>query len=90
MCQLKVDNKEYTVKMLTLYILTVDGVNIISSELSWRMPFSSVSYSDMLGLHSLKAAGAVYCSLLYVLSLALAASAQLSPPLLQLNKSTLP
>lgn len=47
------------------------------------------SCSDMLGLRSLKATGTVYCPLLYVLSLALAASAQLSPPLLQLNKSTL-
>lgn len=45
------------------------------------------SYSDMLGLHSLKAARLVYCTLLYVLSLALAASAHLSPPLLQLNMS---
>lgn len=41
----------------------------------------------MLGLHSPKAARLVYCTLLYVLSLALAASAHLSPPLLQLNMS---
>lgn len=57
------------------------------------MPFSSVSYcsySDVLGLHSPEAAGgAARCPLLRVLSLASAASAQLSPPLLQVNKSTL-